>query len=261
MVWIQGLRSTTPGSNELQPCKLVSSNNGEVEDVVAEAVGFSGVTVFKNTRCSPSRTRNVQRDGQTRFVWMANQGPPKSRSQSDSYCMQRQSNCHKSLPELYLKRLEPKWPHRQGAARDCNQKFTARDCKHRQVHFCVCHVLRPVSTFAREREQKKRKINWPVRLSNQAICYWSLHSHSLRKQLNSAPMPELIVHASPRKSNHWSLVVNRNRNFGRMVLVPALALVAHAGCAYALYTVPLCRNSLFTPSPRKSNHWLLDVNL
>ena len=149
---------------------------------------------------------------------------------------------------------------KQGAARDCRQKFTARACKHRQVHFCVCHVLRPVSTFAREREQKKRKINWPVRLSNQAICYWSLHSHSLRKQLNSAPMPELIVHASPRKSNHWSLVVNRNRNFGRMVLVPALALVAHAGCAYALYTVPLCWKSLFTPSPRKSNHRSLDVN-
>ena len=51
MVWIQGLRSTTPGSNELQPCKLVSSNNGEVEDVVAEAVGLKEVPV-ENTNCS-----------------------------------------------------------------------------------------------------------------------------------------------------------------------------------------------------------------
>ena len=109
-------------------------------------------------------------------------------------------------------------------------KVQARDCKHRQVHFCVCHVLRPVSTFAREREQRKEKLigqlgcrtrQYVTGPCTRTRCARGYTVHLCRNSLFTP---------SPRKSNHWSLVVNRSCNLSRMVLVSALALVVHATC-------------------------------
>ena len=50
----------TSGSDELLHCKLATPDNGEVEDVVTEAVGLKEVPV-ENTKCS-------QRWPDTRFV-------------------------------------------------------------------------------------------------------------------------------------------------------------------------------------------------
>ena len=59
--------------------------------------------------------------------------------------MQRQMVVE-SLPELYLKRLEPKWPHRQFTACNCNQKaadmhrqFTASDCNQKAADARAVH--------------------------------------------------------------------------------------------------------------------------
>ena len=140
--------------------------------------------------------------------------------------------------------------HRQFTANDCNhmkrlrmhRQLTANDCNHRQVHRKVLlyvpasvPMLRPVSTFAREREQRKEKLigqlgcrtrQYVTRPCTRTRCARGYTVHLCRNSLFTP---------SPRKSNHGLLDVNRNRNCSRMVLVPALALVAHAAiqCTYA----------------------------
>ena len=118
-----------------------------------------------------------------------------------------------------------------------HRQFTASDCNHRQVHRKVLlyvpasvPMLRPVSTFAREREQKKEKLigqlgcrtrQYVTRPCTRTRCARGYTVHLCRNSLFTP---------SPRKSNHWSLVVNRSCNLSRMVLVSALALVVHATC-------------------------------
>ena len=132
--------------------------------------------------------------------------------------------------------------HRQFTASDCNQK--AADMHRRifskrlqsqtgasesaTVRSCVCpHVETCLDICTREGTKERKLIGqlgcrtrqYVTRPCTRTRCARGYTVHLCRNSLFTP---------SPRKSNHGLLDVNRNRNCSRMVLVPALALVAHA---------------------------------